>query len=252
MIVSDVHGNEMDVDAVSAALKFADMFDPDIRVINGDLFDFAALRQGAKDTRSEKGRCLTLDLDSGLWFIDSFFKKGKENHFNLGNHDQRLWDLMTETQDGFVRTASRAIVDDIIERLNKMGASWNPYHARDGVYKIGNLNVVHGYSCGMSASREHVNAYGNCVFGHTHAITSQRGKSSKEHIAYNQGCLCKVDMAYANKKLGSLMWQHGWGYGLVFEDGTFSYFQAVGINGEFVVATELERINYERLDEITW
>lgn len=239
MIVSDIHGDDLDELATTSALAFCDTFNPDIRVINGDLFDFAALRLGAKDTTSERGRDLTADIEAGLGFAKLFFKKGKTNHFNHGNHDTRLWNLREQSQNGAVRTFADATIKTIENELGKLKVTVNPYHATKGVYKIGHLSVIHGYSCGLSATRNHVNAYGNCVFGHTHAITSERGQSLDEHIGYNQGCLCKLDLSYAATKLGQLRWQHGWAYGLVFEDGTFSLHQAVGVNGRFVVATEL-------------
>ena len=35
--------------AIKAILSFIDDFNPEIRVINGDLYDFASLRKGASD-----------------------------------------------------------------------------------------------------------------------------------------------------------------------------------------------------------
>lgn len=240
MIVSDIHGDDQDPVAVEAAITFADKFDPEIRVINGDLYDFAALRLGAKDTTSEKGRDLEMDIHCGSEFMRRFFKKGAINHFNQGNHDCRLWNLARESQNGAIRNFAEYLCGDIEKLLKEYNATMNPYHSTKGIYKIGHLSVVHGYSCGLTAARNHVNAYGNVIFGHTHAITSERGQSVREHIAYNQGCLCKLDLSYAATKLGQLRWQQGWVYGVVFEDGTFSVHQSVGINGKFVVAKELE------------
>ena len=47
IIVSDIHGNMADMVAIRAALAFTKDFNPEIRVIAGDLWDFSAIRKGA-------------------------------------------------------------------------------------------------------------------------------------------------------------------------------------------------------------
>ena len=72
VIVSDIHGNHADLYATAAALAFTKDFNPEIRIIAGDLWDFSAIRKGA----SEEDRAVSMrdDFEVGAKFADSFFK----------------------------------------------------------------------------------------------------------------------------------------------------------------------------------
>jgi Icc-related predicted phosphoesterase len=76
VIVADIHGNHADPQACAAALAFTKDFNPEIRIIAGDLWDFGAIRKGA----SEEDRAVSMrdDFDVGAKFADSFFKGGKD------------------------------------------------------------------------------------------------------------------------------------------------------------------------------
>ena len=100
IVCSDIHGNMQDPVAIKAILSFIDDFNPEIRVINGDLYDFASLRKGASD--EDRALSLRDDIDAGNKFAEQFFKHGKENYFLRGNHDERLYHLATNTT-GLVR-----------------------------------------------------------------------------------------------------------------------------------------------------
>ena len=57
-----------------------------------------------------------------------------------------------------------------VERTVKQAnAQMLPYDSRHGVLRLGHLKVIHGFFAGMGAARRHSIAYGNCLFGHTHA-----------------------------------------------------------------------------------
>jgi len=242
--VSDIHGSERDEPAVALALAFVEDFDPDVRIINGDLFDFAALRVGA----SEDDRRVDLDQDveMGIDFAKRFFKRGATNVFMMGNHDKRVLDFAKQTRTAECRYFATKLWDYITsEIVTPFGAIVKPYHSVEGVFSLGNLKFLHGYSTGNAAAKQHAIAYGNVVFGHTHSITSARAPGLKYRRAFNQGCLCRLNLEYASKNLGPLQWQHGFGYGVVMADHFYLYKQASIIENKLIAATDFTSYEYE-------
>lgn len=229
-ICSDIHGNLIDATASQACLSFVRAFKPEIRVIAGDLFDFAAIRKGASD--DERAMSMRDDFDAGSAFAKAFFKGGAENHLMLGNHDVRPWDL-AESVDGVKADLGRMMVSDIKRLATSCRAKLWPYDSREGVLEIGHLNVVHGYHTGVSACASHSRVYGNVVFGHVHSIESYQTPGLQQQEARAIGCLCSLNPDYANRRTGKLRWAHGWAAGHVFDDGTYSIFQVRGVNGKF-------------------
>jgi len=167
IIVSDIHGNLKDDRACDAAIAFTKQFNPDIRVIAGDLWDFAAIRQGA--TEDDRALSMRSDFEAGRDFANDFFGETSENVLMLGNHDIRAYDLR-DCVDAVKSDLGYRMVADIKTLAFKHNAKLIDYDARDGVYEIGNLSVVHGFHAGMSACANHARIYGNVVFGHIHSI----------------------------------------------------------------------------------
>lgn len=237
VIAPDIHGSEQDPYAVEAIHRFVGDFKPEIRIIAGDLWDFAAIRNGASP--EEKAQSMATDFAAGCYFANRFFHGGKENHLMLGNHDVRVYD-MAQCQDGAKRDLATRMVDDIRALAKKNKATLWPYDSRHGVLKIGHLTVIHGYHTGANACATHARIYGNVVFGHIHSIESFQTPGLEQKEARSIGCLCRLDMDYASRKTGKLKWSHGWAAGMIFDDGTYSIFQARSINGKFVCPTQFK------------
>ncbi len=229
-ICSDVHGSLLDPVATKACLSFVREYKPEIRVIAGDLFDFAAIRNGA--SVEERAISMRDDFEAGSRFAREFFKGGKENHLMIGNHDVRAWDLRDST-DAVRADLGQMMVKDIEGLARGCKAKLWPYDSREGVLEIGHLKVVHGYHTGVSACASHSRIYGNVVFGHVHSIENYQTPGLRQQEARAIGCLCNLNPDYANRKTGKLRWAHGWAAGHVFEDGTYSIFQVRGVNGQF-------------------
>ena len=236
-IVSDIHGNVKDRRACNAAIAFSRQFNPDIRVIAGDLWDFAAIRKGASE--DEQAISMREDFDDGKEFANAFFGEVSENVLMLGNHDIRAYDLR-ECTDAVKSDLGYRMVADIKALAFKHNAKLIDYDAREGVYEIGNLSVVHGFHAGMSACAAHARIYGNVVFGHIHSIESFQTPGIKQKEARSIGCLCDLNPSYANRKTGKLRWSHGWAYGWLHDDGTYAIFQARGVNGKFYAPTDIK------------
>lgn len=233
-IVSDIHGSLADERATEASLAFAKDFNPEIRVIAGDLWDFAAIRRGASE--DEKSTSMSDDFEAGQDYAKRFFNGGTKNVLMLGNHDHRIYQL-AESCDGVKRDLGRQMLKDIKTLARTTAAKLLPYDSREGVFRIGHLSIVHGFHTGMSACAHHARIYGNVVFGHVHSIESFQTPGLEQREARSIGCLCKLNPEYANTKTGKLRWAHGWAAGYVFDDGTYSLFQVRGIDGKFYAPT---------------
>lgn len=237
VIVSDIHGSLMDERACDAAIAFTRDFKPDVRVIAGDLWDFAAIRRGASE--DERKLSMRDDYDAGATFADKFFKGSGEKHLMLGNHDVRAWDLC-QSPDGVKRDLGEQMVRDINGVARRNVARLWPYDARAGVLTLGHLNIVHGYHTGMAACAHHSRIYGNVVFGHIHSIESFQTPGLKQQEARSIGCLCGLNPDYANRKTGKLRWAHGWAYGWLFNDGTYQINQARNVEGSFYASQDIK------------
>jgi len=236
IVVSDIHGSQADNQATRATLSFTRDFNPDIRVIAGDLWDFSAIRKGASD--DERQVSMRDDFDAGADFADAFFEKGRENHLMLGNHDVRAHDLC-HSPDAVLRDLGMKMVEDINYVASRNKAKLWPYDSRYGVMEIGFLKVVHGYHTGASACAHHSRIYGNVIFGHVHSVEAFQTPGLKQQEARAIGCLCKLDQDYADRKTGKLRWAHGFAYGWLFEDSTYQLHQARSVEGKFYASKEI-------------
>lgn len=237
VVVSDNHGDMQDEASVAALWEFLKDYQPEIRVHAGDNWDFRNLRRGATD--DEKAASLEEDWEHGADFLRRFFEGGISNHFLRGNHDERMWDFRNSAT-GLLRDYAAEGIRRIEAMVKQSRAKMLPYDSAIGVLSLGKLSVVHGYHAGIGAVRQHAAVYGNVLFGHVHTIESAPVPSIEPAEARSIGCLCIRDMDYINKKTGKLRWANGWGYGLVFPDGTYQLFQTRKLNGRFYAATGIE------------
>lgn len=238
VIAPDIHGCEQDPNAVDAFNRFVSDFNPDVRIIAGDLWDFAAIRNGASP--DERAQSMAEDYEMGAAFAKRFFRSGKDNHFLLGNHDVRVWDTANSLTDGPKRDLALRMAQDIRKLMGGLKARIYPYDARHGVLRLGHLTVIHGYHTGVNACAAHARIYGNVVFGHIHSIESFQTPGLEQKEARSIGCLCKLDLDYASRKTGKLKWAHGWAYGLLHDDGTYTIHQARDIGGKFYASTNFK------------
>lgn len=236
MIVADTHGKELDPAAWKAAMTFKEHFKPQIRIHNGDLWDFGNIRKGASDT--DLAQNVDVDIKAGNQILDDF----QPTAFLAGNHDARLWNLI-EHPNGVLRDWAIGKVEMIESKLRNLHCLHLPYDSRLGIYRLGNLKVLHGYHAGPNACRMHAQVYGNCVFGHVHAIDSQSIPGLEERDARSIGCLCSLDPDYQSAHTAKLRWRHGFAYGFInTKTGNYDLVQARSINGNWFLPDKFIRI----------
>lgn len=207
IFASDLHGDLQDHDAVEALLEFTKEWKPHHRIFGGDLFDFRPLRRGA--SKEEKAETIQYDLDAGLGFLG----KWKPHYWLRGNHDERLWDFTNK--EGLLGEFAQKGVSDLDHRCKKLKIKTLPYCKRKGVLEMGKLKMLHGYFHGVNAARQHGIVYGNCIFGHIHAVDTASVPGLEKRQARAVGCLCRLDHPYNERLASTLRHSHGWGYGVI-------------------------------------
>lgn len=239
--ISDIHGNHVDHRAFDKMIKFAKDFKADYSIINGDLFDFAALRRGASD--DEIRESIHDDVQIGLDCADRFFRASPKSKkvFLLGNHDERIYDFIKPSTPALLKEAAIGLEEEIMTPMREWGVEVIRYRV-DTWYQVGKLKFNHGFSHGKTAATNMARTYGNVIFGHSHGISSYRNDSHKAQTAFNQGCLCRLDPSYALRNLNTLRWEHGFTYGIINEDtGYFEVNQArYGKDYHLVTATKFK------------
>jgi predicted phosphodiesterase len=233
VVCSDLHGDMHDPSAVSALHKFCKHWKPELRIFAGDLWDFRAFRKGASD--EEKRESMAVDFTDGMEFLREF----QPRYFLRGNHDERLWDKAHD-RNGVVSDHAQKLVGELDDELRKLGTTLLPYHKRLGVLVIGHLKVLHGFSCGIYATRQTALVYGASLMGHVHTIDEHAIPGLERRVARAIGCLCKLDMDYNSRSPNTLRQAHGFAFGVLNKrNGDYLCWQAEEIGGKWIVPSDL-------------
>lgn len=236
IFASDLHGDMQEPAAVEALQSFTKTWMPHYRIFGGDLFDFRGLRKGA--SAEERAESMRFDVDAGLRFLTAW----QPHSLLLGNHDDRLYSL-AERGQGVEADYAQKGVQDIQARCAKIKCKILPYHKRDGILKLGDLKLLHGFHAGITASRQHALTYGGCLTGHTHTVDESRVAGLERRTARSVGALCKLDMPYNAKMTGSLRHSHGFAYGVVNENsGSYHVWQAEKIDNLWLLPSDLTKL----------
>lgn len=229
----DIHGDEQDKKANEALFSFVDVWKPQIRVCGGDLWNFVALRKGA--SQEEKEVALTEDYNAGSEWLERF----KATDFLLGNHDYRLWKL-AEDGKGVMKDYAQEAVRKIEEKLHKNHCKSYRYDRREGVLRLGHLKLIHGFVSGVNAARRSALTYGSVLMGHGHGIQHVSIEGLDNRMGRMCGCLCNLNMDYVHASIASLMWRHGFSYGVVNETtGDYATWQAESVNGKWILPSDI-------------
>lgn len=236
---SDLHGDRQQENVVKTFYRFVDDFRPKLRIFGGDIWDFRAIRAGAD--KEEKMHSMKTDFDSGIEFLQRY----RPQVILLGNHDQRLWDLVSK--DGLRKTGPLVdYAEDLIEKFGKtaekLDAKVLPYDKRKGVFNHRGLKFAHGFASGKGAAGEMARVYGSILFGHGHSIDEASEPGDEVRVARMVGCLCGLDLTYNRSQLGTLRQRHGWAYG-AFLDRGYEVLQAKVEKGQVVYAAGLKTLS---------
>lgn len=232
----DVHGDQQDSAANKVFFDFAKIWKPEIRIMGGDLFDFRPLRKGAgaEELREKIGD----DLTAGKRWFNRF----APTHFLRGNHCERLWEK-AEEDSGLTSELAQKGVEEIKDLVRAHNCRMLPYHKRDGVLRLGNLKILHGFFCGVYAARQHALVYGSCLFGHVHRIDEHSIAGLDRRVARACGALCKLDMDYNSRQPNTLAQSHGFPYGIINKaTGKYHVWQAECVDGAWMLPSDFTEL----------
>lgn len=235
--VGDNHGDKVDKKSAQALFDFCKKFKPDYRIHLGDCYDIRSLRSGASN--KEASESLQEDLKWGNWFIENF----KPTVFLYGNHEDRITNTIDSTTNSIIQDYCISLDSKITTVLKKNGCKKIiPYHADEGVFQLGPVVFVHGYTCGQKAVEEHAIHFappkGACVMGHIHSIQQSNAKRHRGAVGFSGGCLCKKkEMGYAKNRLATSKWGTGWVYGFV-QGNNWKVWQAHKVGKEFIYSLD--------------
>jgi len=197
MAVGCSHGELICPESRRAVLEFSKKFRPDFRAHLGDFIDLAAMRGGVSSDVDSKDRARNIaqDVSEGISFLYEF----SPNVIMLGNHEARL-NRMADSPNAVHAHAAMTVLNELGDCAKKLKAKIYPYHNSKGVHRLGDLNLVHGYSCNVSAIRDHAR------------IDSPTG--------YCLGAICNLDMEYSSSRRASLAHSAGFAWGYYTDNST--------------------------------
>lgn len=232
LIAFDNHGDMIDAESERVFFKFMADWKPDIRIHGGDCFDFRPLRRKADD--EERRESLRMDWDMGLDFLERF----KPQHFLLGNHDKRLYDLAE--RGGPAADYAYELCRRLEAKAEHMKCKIHPYHKKHGVLQLGHLKVVHGFYAGMYACKQHALVYGSVLHGHVHSIDAFSIPGTERRVGRACGALADLDkLEYNSAQPQSLRHANGFPYGILdTQSGHYYLEQAEKIGGQWLLPTK--------------
>ena len=215
LIVPDVHVPYQDDAAIGAVVAFKRDFKPHHVVLLGDLLsaDQVSPYPGDEETTLSDEFAVANDILDRL----------TPHVYMEGNHEQRL------SRAGLVDRRIRELLSPVAGlRLKERGVRWYPLSSIPSVsvHHLGRLRCVHGWWWGQHCAKQHAEALGCCVFGHSHRIQCMQSKFSlgPHHVAWNIGCLCRDDIPYMMQRPPS-GWGKGFAFGYLHRNGMFQLYQ---------------------------
>lgn len=236
VLLPDIHHPHYDERVMDSVGKFIMDYDPDELVYMGDQISLDCISAwNKKKPLLKEGQRLLKDYEEFnndvLLVHESITRPDTRRTFLIGNHEQRVeWFLEYNPElEGMVDI-------DRNLKLTERGYLIIPFN---GIYKIGKLNVIHGYYWTMYHAKKTVESFeGNVVYGHVHnpqIYTKVTPVDSKDyHMAMALPCLCNIKPEY--KKNAPNFWVNGFGivehlpatgffnlYMIVINDGAFMW-----------------------------
>lgn len=210
--VSCSHGHLINRDAAEKALKARDELAPAKVFHLGDFIDADCFRAGA--LRDGGGSDIVADLQYGLEFVE----KLAPTSLFMGNHEDRLFNLLGESKNELVRYAAGDVIKKIEDMARRLKAEMVPYSgaADPNCWRVlGNTAFGHGIMYNEQAARDHAEMLGcPVVFGHVHKILQQPGRTPGAPLGTAVGCLADIPaMGYSKSRRSTAAWDLGYAHG---------------------------------------
>jgi len=204
--ISDVHFPSEDRKAYAKAISVVKEINPTRIILGGDILDLDDVSSFAKKSVTQEKTLHDVEYAcEKLTELRDLFPKAQFD-FLPGNHENRL--------DKFIMQKAPELKGFLdLNTLLKCKKLKIKMYAHNTVLRIGKLNYAHGdnWPGGWGMANPARSIYDKCkdniIFGHFHRITnhSTRTLRGKQHGAWGNGCLQKLDVEF-NKYNN---WQHG-------------------------------------------
>jgi len=232
----DIHYPEQDKACMNIVLKFIYDFKPNYIVLGGDQMDLncishhnkgkVRLTENARLKRDYRGFQKEI-LDE----IEAAAPKNCKKWFLIGNHEYWLERLIDDNPqlEGLV---------EIENNLNLKDWTIIPFN---NVLTIGEMNFIHGIWTNKYHAEKNIRIYNKNIFsGHIHTnqtFTTVSPINAFPRQGVSIGCLCNTNMHYLYEK--PTAWVHQFLFWYEFEDGSFTYYAPIIINGKCVINNKL-------------
>ena len=195
LILSDMHFPYIDLPLWELLCLFCKDLKPDLRVYDGDLFDFYQLSRFDKDPR-RKGT-MVAERDEAREHLYTMKKSSKaEDIFLPGNHEARLLKFLWKH-------------DEVVEALGVGDMTWHSFLGLEDfgtvhdfeaeaypILKLGNLKIFHGDRVNKHAVVNMVNDWQcSVLYGHSHRMRSfYKTTYDTTHGAWENGYLASTEL----------------------------------------------------------
>ena len=198
VLLPDIHHPHYDHKLMESVNDFIKDYDPDEIVYMGDQMALDSISTWTKHTPLlREGQRLIRDyhdFDRDILKVhEKITRKETKRVFMIGNHEQRVNWYCEEHP-----SLSGLINIEYNLKLKERGYKVIPYN---NIYKIGKLNVIHGFYYNKYHSAKTVDVFeGNVVYGHVHSpqvFTKVSPIDTKGyHMATALPCLCNIKPDY--------------------------------------------------------
>lgn len=212
--MADNHGDLACEDTLNQIISFTKRVKPTYRIHMGDNWDFRWARRGIDKSSAEAKEGLEDDLNSGIKWIEQY----RPTHFLMGNHDDRIRQILHSTDSIKDREDMQKIQDLMMRTLRKVGCKViKPYTVKEGRIVIGPLTWIHGFSHGQNALLKDARTFGSpgggFTMGHLHRLEQLNNESFDGGASWLCGCAMDINRAeYAMRHSSTLRWQNGFMY----------------------------------------
>jgi hypothetical protein len=223
-----------DKKALSAMLKFASDFKPDIWIEGGDNLDCGPVSHWLQNKKvSLKDLDLAKDIKEYQSLVlepvnEIMDRPNTQKYWMAGNHEEWLT-AIGELNPG---------ISEMLKPTSLLPLDGWTYVDQGHYVKLGKLHFVHGDNItGVSnVANSALNLYGHSVrFGHFHTFQAATkyslfdSKEVKTSVAVPG--LCRRNPNYMKNRPNQ--WMLGFNYGYLHDDGTFHDYTPIIINGKF-------------------
>lgn len=216
-ILSDIHLPIHDGRALKIALEDTRDYDPDVILLNGDVWDMGCISRHPK-TKYE--RDFTEELLQVQTFLGGLLKAfpNAEILYREGNHEMRLAHYIMANAPDF-KHLPQITVESLLS-LDELGIRYVDEKNR---ITLGKLLTWHGHErpCGgvMPARAALLKQHCSTLCGHWHRSSKAQTNTGNSDLlmAWSIGCLCDLHPDYMPEN----EWNHGWAFVDVLENQDF-------------------------------